>query len=180
MKIAVISDIHGNRLALEAVLDDIARHKVDGVFNLGDMVSGPLEPNWVADILMDIDIPTVRGNHERDLIEHPPDELNKVDKFAQMQMEARHRGWINALPPTLASLDDVFLCHGTPTSDDDPWLDGWWDGRTVTTPDEATVAAKAEGFDYPVMLCGHTHVPRAVRLKDGRLIVNPGAVGQEF
>ena len=103
MKIAVISDIHGNRLALEAVLDDIARHKVDGVFNLGDMVSGPLEPNWVADILMDIDIPTVRGNHERDLIEHPPDELNKVDKFAQMQMEARHRGWINALPPTLFS-----------------------------------------------------------------------------
>ena len=50
----------------------------------------------------------------------------------------------------------------------------------MTTPDEATVAAKAEGFDYPVMLCGHTHVPRAVRLKDGRLIVNPGAVGQEF
>jgi diadenosine tetraphosphatase ApaH/serine/threonine PP2A family protein phosphatase len=50
----------------------------------------------------------------------------------------------------------------------------------VTTPDEATVAAKAEGFDYPVMLCGHTHVPRAVRLKDGRLIVNPGAVGLQF
>ncbi|MEO7221262.1 MAG: metallophosphoesterase family protein [Devosia sp.] len=180
MKIAVISDIHGNRLALEAVLDDIALQKVDGIFNLGDLVSGPLEPNWVADILMDIDIPTVRGNHERELIDNPPDTLNKVDQFTQTQMEARHRGWINALPPTLALLDDIFLCHGTPTSDDEPWLDGWWHGRSVTTPDEATVAAKAEGFDYPVMLCGHTHIPRAVRLKDGRLIVNPGSVGLQM
>lgn len=180
MKIAVISDIHGNRLALEAVLDDIVHQGVDGTFNLGDMVSGPLEPNWVADILMDIDIPSVRGNHERELIDLPPDKLNAVDRFAQEQMESRHRAWMNALPPTLALLDDIFLCHGTPTSDDEPWLDGWWQGRSVTTPDHATVAAKAEGFDYPVMLCGHTHIPRAVRLKDGRLIVNPGSVGLQF
>jgi predicted phosphodiesterase len=180
VKIAVISDIHGNRLALEAVLDDIALHKVDGIFNLGDLVSGPLEPNWVADILMDIDIPTVRGNHERELIDHPAEKLGKVDQFAQSQMESRHRGWLNALPPSLALLDDIFLCHGTPLSDVVPWLFGWWKGRTLTQPDEATVAAKAEGFDYPVMLCGHTHIPRAVRLKDGRLIVNPGAVGLQF
>jgi predicted phosphodiesterase len=180
LKVAVISDIHGNRLALEAVLDDIARQGADAVFNLGDIVAGPMEPNWVVDILMDIDIPTVRGNHERALIDNPPDKLGKVDQFAQMQMESRHRGWMNALPPSLAFLDDIFLCHGTPTSDEEAWLDGWWTGRTVTTPDEATVAAKAEGFDYPVMLCGHTHVPRAVRLRDGRLIVNPGAVGLQF
>jgi predicted phosphodiesterase len=177
VKIAVISDIHGNRLALEAVLDDIVRQGVDGTFNLGDMVSGPLEPNWVADILMDLDLPTVRGNHERMLVDSPPDKLNRVDRFAQDQMESRHRGWINQLPPTLALLDDLFLCHGTPTSDEDTWLDNFWQGRTVTTPDEATVTAKAEGFDYPVMLCGHTHIPRAVRLRDGRLIVNPGSVG---
>jgi predicted phosphodiesterase len=180
VKIAVIADIHGNRLALEAVLDDIARQGVDGTFNLGDLVSGPLEPNWVADILMDIDVPTIRGNHERELIDLPPDRMNRVDRFAQEQMEARHRAWMNALPPTLALLDDIFLCHGTPTSDSEPWLDSWWQGRTVTSPDEATVAAKAEGFDFPVILCGHTHVPRAVRLRDGRLIVNPGAVGLQL
>ncbi len=177
MKIAVISDIHGNRLALEAVLDDIVHHGVDGTFNLGDLFAGPMEPNWVADILMDIDIPTVRGNHERVLVDEPREKLNRVDRFVHDQMEARHRGWINSLPPTMALLDDIFLCHGTPTSDDEPWLDGWWTGRTSTAPDEATVAAKAEGFDYPVLLCGHTHIPRAVRLRDGRLIVNPGSVG---
>jgi predicted phosphodiesterase len=172
--------VHGNRLALEAVLDDNVRHGVDGTFNLGDMVSGPLEPNWTADILMDLDIPTVRGNHERVLIDNPPEALGPVDRFAQAQMEVRHRIWLNNLPQNMALLDDIFLCHGTPTSDDEPWLDSWWQGRTVTTPDEATVAAKAEGFDYPVMLCGHTHVPRAVRLRDGRLIVNPGSVGLQM
>ena len=180
MKVAVISDIHGNRLALEAVLDDIARRGVDATFNLGDLVSGPLEPNWVADILMDLDVPTVRGNHERMLIDNPPERLGPVDRFAQEQMESRHRGWINSLSASMSLLDDVFLCHGTPTSDDETWLDNFWDGRTVVTPDEATVAAKAEGFDYPVLLCGHTHIPRAVRLRDGRLIVNPGAVGIQF
>jgi putative phosphoesterase len=180
VKIAVISDIHSNRLALEAVLEDIVGQGVDATFNLGDIVAGPLEPNWVVDILMDIDIPTVRGNHERVLIDNPPEKLHGVDLFAQTQMESRHRGWINALPLTLALLDDIFLCHGTPTSDEDPWLDGWWDGRTSVSPDEATVAAKAEGFDYPVLLCGHTHIPRAVRLKDGRLIVNPGSVGLQI
>lgn len=180
MKVAVISDIHGNRLALEAVLADIRRESVDAIFNLGDMVSGPLEPNWVVDILLDLDLPTVRGNHERLIIDRPPDKLCPVDRFAQEQMEVRHRGWINQLPPTLALIDDVFLCHGTPTSDEEPWLDGWWAGRTSTSPDEATVAARAEGFDYPLLLCGHTHIPRAVRLKDGRLVVNPGSVGLQM
>jgi putative phosphoesterase len=180
VKIAVISDIHGNRLALEAVLDDIARQGVDGTFNLGDMVSGPMEPNWVADILMDLDIPTVRGNHERMLVNNPPAGLGRVDRFAHEQMESRHRAWMNQLPPTLALLDDLFLCHGTPTSDEETWLDSFWNGRKVVMPDEASVAARAEGFDYPVMLCGHTHLPRAVRLRDGRLIVNPGSVGLQF
>jgi predicted phosphodiesterase len=177
VKVAIISDIHGNRLALEAVLDDIARQKLDATLNLGDLVSGPMEPNWTADILMDLDLPTVRGNHERVLIDKPPDKLGPIDRFAQEQMEVRHRKWINSLPPTMSLLDDVFLCHGTPSSDEGTWLDNFWDGRTVTTPDEATVAAKAEGLDFPVLLCGHTHIPRVVRLRDGRLIVNPGSVG---
>lgn len=180
MRIAVISDVHGNRLALEAVLEDIARQSVDSTLNLGDLVSGPIEPNWTADILMELDIPTVRGNHERALIDRPPEKLGKVDAFAQHQMEERHRIWINQLPATLSMLDDIFLCHGTPSSDEEPWLDNFWEGRRVVVPDEQTVTARAEGFDFPVLLCGHTHIPRAVRLRDGRLIVNPGAVGLQF
>lgn len=159
------------------MLDDIVRQRVDGTFNLGDLVAGPLEPRAVAEILMGLDIPTVRGNHDRVLVDTAPGDLNKVDRFAHGQLEPRHLSWFGQLPETLVLLNDIFLCHGTPVSDDDPWLDGWWTGRTVTSPDEATVTAKAKGYDYPVLLCGHTHVPRAVRLRDGRLIVNPGAVG---
>lgn len=180
MRIGVISDVHGNRLALEAVLEDLARQGVDTTVNLGDLVSGPLEPNWTADILMDLDIPTVRGNHERMLIDNPPERLGPIDRFAQQQMEASHKIWINQLPKTLAVIDEVFMCHGTPSSDEGLWLDSFWDGRSVTMPDEATVEAEAAGFDYPVLLCGHTHIPRAVRLQDGRLIVNPGSVGLQF
>jgi len=180
VKIAVISDIHGNRLALEAVLDDIARQHVDSTLNLGDLVAGPMEPARTADILLDLDIPTIRGNHERYLIDTPPEKLGPVDRFARAHLSERHLAWIRQLPATLSLMDDIFLCHGTPASDEVPWLDNWWDGRHEAFPPEQTVAAAAEGLAFPVLLCGHTHLPRSVRLADGRLIVNPGSVGLQM
>jgi len=180
MRIAVISDVHGNRLALEAVLDDIAAQGVDTTVNLGDMVSGPMEPNWAADILMDANFPTIKGNHERWLIERSPYGLDPVDRFTLTQLEQRHLDWFTSLPATFAIMGDVFMCHGTPTDDSEPWLDNWWRGRETELPGEAQVAAQADGLDYRVLLCGHTHLARAVRLRDGRLIVNPGSVGLQI
>ena len=175
MRLAVLSDVHGNRLALEAVLDDIARQGCDLTVNLGDMVSGPLEPGRCADLLIDADFPTVRGNHDRWLAER--DKLDTIDRHVRPQLAARHLDWFAALPGTLTVGADIFVCHGTPTSDTTPWLDAWWTGRDTTLPDEAAVSAEADGLDFPLLLCGHTHLARAVRLRDGRLIVNPGAVG---
>ena len=102
MKVAIISDVHGNRLALEAVLDDIVREGVDATFNLGDLFSGPLEPNWVADILMDLDLPTVRGNHERHLIDNPPDKLSRVELEGVLAHELSHIKNYDILVSTLA------------------------------------------------------------------------------
>ena len=68
MKHAVISDIHSNLLALEAVLSDIARQGVDQTVNLSDILSGPLQPSETADLLMAQNFPTIRGNHERQLL----------------------------------------------------------------------------------------------------------------
>jgi predicted phosphodiesterase len=65
MKIAVVSDIHGNVLALEAVLADLTGEAPDVVVNLGDCVSGPLWPEETAAILRETSWPTVRGNHDR-------------------------------------------------------------------------------------------------------------------
>ena len=68
MKFAVISDIHGNLLALQAVLADIARQGIEQTVNLGDILSGPLQPAETADLLMAQDFPTIRGNHERQVL----------------------------------------------------------------------------------------------------------------
>jgi len=179
VKLAVISDIHGNRLALEAVLEDIARRGADIVVNLGDVVSGPMDPAGVAALLMAGGFPTVRGNHDRVLGTPESREFTQIDAFAVDALSTAQLAWLEALPPTLV-VEDVLLCHGTPRSDRTPWLDGWWDGRQVTVPDEAEVTAAADGFDFPLILCGHTHIPRAVRLRDGRLVVNPGSVGLQI
>lgn len=178
MKIAVISDIHGNRLALEAVLDDIASLAVDATINLGDLVSGPLQPRETCDLLMSLGYPTIRGNHERALL-GPPEEMDNVDRYTSTRLTEAQTQWIDSLPPTLV-VGDVYMCHGTPVSDVEPWLDNWWQGRDTTLPDETSVTAKAEGLDFPVLLCGHTHIPRMVRLRDGRIIVNPGSVGLQI
>jgi len=73
--------------------------------------------------------------------------------------------------------DDVFLCHGTPEDDAAFWLDRVTaDGKIEASPIRE-IEAEANGVGVSLILCGHTHIPRAVRLGDGRLVVNPGSVG---
>lgn len=67
MRIAVLSDVHGNALALEAVLDDLRSATPDKVFSLGDCVAGPFDPARSADMPMALDAVTIAGNQERDI-----------------------------------------------------------------------------------------------------------------
>ena len=180
MRFAVISDVHGNRPALDAVLEDIAVQGADAILCLGDHVSGPIDPVGVADRLMSLSGPIIAGNHDRWLIERSGEDLEAVDKFVVPRMNPAHRAWLEAMPPTSVFEGEVFLCHGTPRSDNTIWLDNFWYDRKTRLPDEPAVAAEAEGVDYPMLLCGHTHVARSVRLRDGRRIVNPGSVGLQL
>lgn len=180
MRIAVISDVHGNRLALEAVEADIAMVGVDAIVNLGDLYAGPLDPVGTADLLIERNYPTVIGNHDRYIAQGLPPSKQPVDKYVTAQLKPVHLEYLRSLPATLDIEGEVFLCHGTPQSDEEPWLDAWWNGRTVTVPGEEEVTRRADGIDFPVLLCGHTHVSRIVRLRDGRLVVNPGSVGLQF
>jgi predicted phosphodiesterase len=187
MKIAIISDIHGNLLALQAVLADIARQGVEQTVNLGDILSGPLQPRETADLLMAQNFPTIKGNHERQLLAAhalPAAQRNLTDSdgYAAAQVSAAQVAWLRALPMQFALTDDVWLCHGTPASDLEYWMETVVPGFGVhghpgvrpATPEE--VAQRLGDCAYPMVLCGHTHVPRIVQ--SGRaLVINPGSVG---
>src|SRR5262245_44786827 len=123
MRVALISDIHGNRWALGAVLEHIAGQRVDAVWNLGDILSGPLEPAATADMLMPLGLPTIRGNCERGLLSCADRCGSASDQFAFDHTEPHHREWLRSLPATLSPLPGVLLCHGTPRSDTQPMLE---------------------------------------------------------
>jgi len=188
-RLAAISDIHGNLPALEAVLADIAMQGVEVVVNLGDILSGPLWAADTADRLMALDLPTIAGNHERQLLTQPRERMSASDAHTHDELLPRHRAWLAGLPPMLALSNEVFCCHGTPTSDLVYFLETTLagfegtgrgaNGVRAATLGEATERAGTALAGAPdgLILCGHTHVPRCERVADGRLIVNPGSVG---
>lgn len=180
MRFAVLSDVHGNSLALDAVLEDIARQGVEATLCLGDNVSGPVDPRGAIERIMALGSGNVRGNHDRWTVDLSLKGAGQVDAFARAQLTIDQIDWLAGLPQTAVYADTVLLCHGTPQDDETPWLDNFYSGRTTTLPSEAQVAAAADNLAHEVTLCGHTHVARSVRLRDGRLIVNPGSVGMQL
>jgi predicted phosphodiesterase len=177
MKFAAIADVHSNHLALEAVLNDIGAQGISGIVNLGDAASGPLDAARTIDLLIDCNAVSIRGNHDRYLIDRAPDKMGSWDRPAYDQLTGRHFDWLRALPPTRLYLDNVFLCHGTPASDKTYWLEAVLPDGQVRLASTEVIAEAAQGIAQQLVLCGHTHLARAVRLADGRMIVNPGSVG---
>jgi diadenosine tetraphosphatase ApaH/serine/threonine PP2A family protein phosphatase len=180
MRFAAIADIHGNFLALEAVLADIRAQGIDDIVNLGDMVSGPLEARRTLETLMALDavhVVHVLGNHDRYLMDRPPEQMGSWEIPAYRQLEQHHLDWIRQLPATRIFRDQVFLCHATPASDEVYWLETVHPDGSVVMASIAAIEQAAIGISQSLMLCAHSHLPRAVRLADGRTVVNPGSVG---
>jgi len=176
MRTAVLSDIHGNLPALEAVVADAIERGCSAFVNLGDIVSGPLWPRETADYLMSEDWITIAGNHERQVLTHGPDQIGPSDRYAKESLDEHHFDWLRSLPPLWQLSDDVLLCHGTPTSDLVYFVetvDG--DCTRAAASDEAR--ERAGSRTESLILCGHTHVARLVNLDDGRTVANPGSVG---
>lgn len=176
MAIAVISDIHGNLGALDAVLADARGRGVERVVNLGDILSGPLDSVGTAERLMALDLETIRGNHERQLLEQPRAAMNLSDAATDAVLEPRHRDWLCALPVDMWLESDLYACHGSPR-DDLEFLLETVEPAGCRAATAAEVAERVAGIDAALILCGHSHKQRAVRLEDGRLVVNPGSVG---
>jgi len=175
VRFAAIADIHGNTLALEAVLADIAALGIREIVNLGDHLSGPLEARRTADILMARDFPSISGDQDRRMVEL--DRTGTSTRMDLRQLDRKHLDWLAGMPPTLLFRDEVLLCHGSPTDDAAYWLDRVLDDGIVAPRPLEEIEPDAAGVATPLILCGHTHIPRVVRLTDGRLVVNPGSVG---
>lgn len=174
---AIISDIHGNSLALQAVLDDIQSRGIKKIINLGDHFFGALEPDVVADMLSKTDMLCITGNTDREILESLEGKLDKegMDRVKAILPKSAI-DWLKGLPKT-ATLDDLFfVCHGTPESDDEYLLEHVTANGVFVYNDEALVN-KVGHIKERIVLCGHSHVNRVIYLSNDKIILNPGSVG---
>lgn len=192
MRIAFVSDIHGNLAALDTVMEDMARRQVNQVVNLGDTVSGPLLPLETAQRLRQQDWLHVAGNHERQVLTLPLERQIASDAYTSAQLTGYDKRWLaghaNPCDPRLHRGEmwpehlggDVALCHGSPRSDIEYLLETPV-GETARLATAVEIDERLDGRIPPhisLLACGHSHVPRSVRTATGLLIVNPGSVGQ--
>ena len=179
MKIAVLSDIHGNHPALEAVLDEAGRLGIERFFVLGDIVGYYYHPDRVMGMLGGLNVDMVQGNHEGMLmaaIEDPAkaEEIRaRYGSGIEMAIEklSREQKEMLAGLPSRKRVDvagvGFELCHGSP-----------WDRDFYVYPDAETGLLDrclVDGADF--VLLGHTHRP-FVYSKGGVTVVNAGSVGQ--
>ncbi|WP_394843847.1 metallophosphatase family protein [Pendulispora brunnea] len=177
IRYAVVSDVHGNRWALDAVLQDARRRGADVLLNLGDAVYGPLDPSGTAALLRDAGLPTrhIRGNQDRIIYESDADvSLHGSLKFTRSVLADGDVAWLRSLAPH-ATVADVRLCHGTPESDEVYLLERVTE-QGVALRDRESISRLVRGVTERVLLCGHTHIPRLIQL-ESLVIVNPGSVG---
>jgi predicted phosphodiesterase len=187
MRVALVSDIHGNRPALRAVAAAIETAGADLVLNLGDIASGPLWPRETVAWLAERGWPAIAGNHERQALAATPSRRpdDGDDAFTAAELGPAERAWLAALPAAMRACDgEIHAFHGIPGDDLRGLLEtvtpghapGADPGVRAATDDEITT--RLAGLRAPVLVCGHTHTPRVRRLGDGTLIVNPGSVGR--
>ena len=187
MRVAVLSDIHSNIVALDAVLSDAG--DVDAIWHLGDVVGYGPHPDAVVARLDERDATGVRGNHDAAAVGGPEidwfnPEARAAAEWTRDTMSQATRAWLTALPERRI-VDDVLLVHGSPR---DPL-------REYVT-DRASAEDNLAVQETQHALHGHTHVPAAwsaapdrvaliqpgaaesIELGAYRTLINPGSVGQ--
>jgi putative phosphoesterase len=180
--LALLSDIHGNLTALEAILADLKRLGINNMVCLGDVAAFGPQPVAVLERLQALAIPVVMGNTDAWLLDPQPhperDErttfINEIELWGAAQLTAVHRQYLQTFQPTitipLAEETELLCFHGSPRS--------YHDIIRATTPDEE-VAEFLEGHMATVMAGGHTHTQLVRRFRQSWL-VNPGSVGLPY
>lgn len=175
-RIAVISDIHGNRWALQAVLEDIAAKGITRVVSLGDNVYGPLDPSGTMKILMAHGIHSVAGNEDRVLTTGLGSESSAGHRrYVLDHLEPSHVQWLRQLPMTFAPRHDVCLCHASPIRNDTYLLYRVTREGVVARADRDILHLMGHSR-VRMIVCGHSHTPATRTVKDVT-IVDVGSVG---
>jgi putative phosphoesterase len=170
-KVAVISDVHGNAVALTAVLEEIERERPDLIVSCGDLTWGP-SPEETYELARGLDARFVRGNADRAVLE------NVSETEREQWMQAHHTdemreflvGFEDQVVVEIDGLGPVRFCHGSPRSDEEC--------VTPETPEER-VRDFSEGVDERVIVTGHVHI-QFDREVAGIRSVNSGSVGLPY
>jgi len=168
MKIGLLSDIHANLPALEAVLADMP--PVDEIVCVGDIIGYNPWPAACVDRIREISTITVQGNHDRNVETPEQYALNKMAhaglKYAQKNLSNNQRRWLQDLPRTETIVDGKhLLVHSHPEREDE-----------YVYPQNYLNLRSYLG-DYSGIILGHTHIQHTAEV-DGGIIANPGSVGQ--
>ncbi len=172
MRIALLSDVHSNLPALQAVLADLDTLRPDQVWVAGDLVGYNPWPNEVLQILKDRHVRAIRGNHDRATLGGDTSWFNELAaaaiRWTRIVLTPASVGYLSSLEDRTRSRVPegvVAMYHGSPRNDDEyvmPWA-----------ADEALVRMSGA----PFTILGHTHLPMSLAFPSG-LLVNPGSVGQ--
>jgi len=172
MRIGLISDIHGNSPALNAILDELARKQTQRILFAGDAIGYYPYVNEVVEKLRSIDCISVRGNHESYLFHELPisDERRRAYKldYTEQMISKGNREWLKGLQKVrILEIDGtrILLCHGSP-----------WAIDEYIYPNNNQFNRFANlDFDFVVM--GHTHIPM-IKVIGKVVLINPGSCGQ--
>jgi len=182
MRIAIISDIHGNAVALDAVLSELNRVHVDRIVCLGDVAATGPQPHEAVERLKVLNGPVVMGNADAWLLnpmlgaatDDITRRIEEIDLWCAGQLSAADLDYLRTFRPTVEMpLDSgaTLLCfHGSPQSNTHV---------IVSTTPEDDLERMLSGFSASVMAGGHTHTPMLRRYQDVT-VINPGSVGLAF
>lgn len=177
MRLALISDLHGNITALEAVFADIERRGVDRTICLGDTATLGPQPLAVLELLDKKNCPSILGNHDEFMLDaqliqsysEVPIIVSAVE-WCRAELGKKELEFIEKFPRAMRPADEVFLFHGTPRSNMEDLL--------ATTPAEKVDEMLAQETTV-LMAGGHTHL-QMLRQHKGFLLLNPGSTGMPF
>ncbi|MDR9826760.1 metallophosphoesterase family protein [Vibrio sp. FNV 38] len=177
-KFAILSDIHSNVYALEAVVKDARSKGVTEFINLGDILYGPIAPRQTYDYLQALNAITISGNQDRQIYEATEAEIesNPTMQFILRDLGQEPLSWMKQLSFDLQITTDIYACHGTPTDDLMYLLEDIRTGAPVVRAD-CEIIERLNGITSPIIICGHTHTPRCIELSTGQIVINPGSVG---